>query len=758
MCKRLLVLFFLLFAYNLTISQDVKGKILEIFDNKELPIAGANIYWIDNSGGTISDIEGKFKLSNPSKKKSYVVSFVGYQNDTISVESLDTKIILKADIELDAVAIKYNSKSSSVSLLSSANILNISSEELLKAACCNLAESFETTPSIDVNFSDAISGRKQINMLGLSSPNILMTIENIPLIRGSLQSYGLTYIPGTWIESMQIAKGSGSVVNGYESISGQINVEQRKPLTDDKFFLNLFANAMERLELNAHYKSRLNNKLDHGLYFHTNRKDTSADNNNDGFRDSPTGKQLNILNRFQYTNLEKGLVGFFDFNYVFDERTYGQNEYIEQYPFLFPENQNYWGGKTDSEILRTNFKFGYVDPILTYRSLGLQFAFTGIDMGSSFGNRNHDTKQTSIYSNLVYNSIIGDTRNKIKTGISLTYDEYDEFIFNNNLSLNNFDISRIEKSIGAYFEYNYDDLDKINLSAGLRIDNHNKIGNFISPRFHMKYRAFPKSTIKLSFGKATRVANIFSETQKLFYSSREIIFTENSIPTDFSTMKADQAWNYGLSIINSFKLFGRDSQLILDYYITDFQNKVVADWETPSQINFYNLTGKSFSNSFQAQLSYILSNSVDLLFAYKNTVAETDYISHGRLKNPLTPSDRLFFNFSYNGSLNEKGRSWKYDFTFNHVGEQRIPSTQDNPEQYRLPSISDRLNLINMQITRVFNESFQLYLGVENLTNYKQENAIISSDDPFGNYFDATYVYGPIFGRMTYIGLRYYIK
>jgi len=751
---RLIILF--LFLSNFTFSQDLKGKVLELIDNNEVPIVGANIFWIDNSGGVVSDIDGNFTLSNPNNLKSYIVSFVGYKNDTLKTNSLNSKIFLVPDSQLDEVSLKYNSKSSSVSLLSSANIINISSEELLKAACCNLAESFETTPSIDVNFSDAISGRKQINMLGLSSPNILMSIENIPSIRGALQSYGLTYIPGTWIESLQVAKGSGSVVNGYESVSGQINSELRKPLTDDKFFLNLYANAMERVELNAHYTSNLNNKFDHGLYFHTNKKATSADNNNDGFRDSPTGKQLNILNRLQYTNLEKGLVGFFDFNYVFDERVYGENEYIDG--IIFTENQNYWGGKTDSEILKTNFKFGYVDPLITYRSLGLQFAYTGIDMGSSFGYRNHDTKQTSIYSNLVYNSIIGDTRSKIKTGISLTYDEYDEFIFNNNLSLNNFDISRTERSIGAYFEYNYDDLDKLNLSAGLRFDNHNKIGNFISPRFHMKYQAFPKSTIKLSFGKATRVANIFSENQKLFYSSREIIFTENLTPTDFSTMKADQAWNYGVSIINSFKLFGRESQLILDYYVTDFQNKVVADWETPSQINFYNLTGKSYSNSFQAQFSYTLSNSIDLLFAYKNTVAETDYISHGRLKNPLTPSDRLFFNLSYNGSVNEKGSSWKYDFTFNHVGEQRIPSTEDNPQQYRLPSISEKLNLINTQITRVFSESFQLYLGVENLTNYRQENTIIASDDPFGQYFDATYVYGPIFGRMTYIGLRYFIK
>ena len=751
--KQILSLFFLLCSVTLS-SQNLSGMVFEIVDNKETPIVGANIYWIDNSDGTISDIDGKFKLANPDKKKSYVVSFVGYENDTVSVGSSNAKIILKADAELDAVSIRYNTKSSSVSLLSSANVLNISSDELLKAACCNLSESFETTPSIDVNFSDGISGRKQINMLGLSSPNILMSIENIPSIRGALQSYGLTYIPGTWIESLQLAKGPGSVVNGYESIAGQINAELRKPLTDDKFFLNLFANQMERLELNMHYTANLNQKLDYGLYFHANKKDTSADNNNDGFRDDPTGQQLNILNRFQYTNLEKGLVGFFDFNYVFDERVYGENEYIDG--IIFPENQNYWGGKTDSEMVKTNFKFGYVNPEITYRSLGIQFAYTGIDMGSSFGNSIHDTNQTSIFTNLVYNSIIGNTNNKIKTGISISYDEYDEYV--NNLGFNDFDISRIEKSVGAYFEYNYDNSDKINLSAGIRFDNHNKIGNFISPRFHMNYMVLPKSTIKFSFGKATRLANIFSENQKLFYSSREIIFTENSLPTDFSSMKADQAWNYGVSIINSFKLFGKESQLILDYYITDFENKVVADWETPTQINFYNLTGKSFSNSFQAQFSYTLSNSIDLLFAYKNTVAETDYGSHGRLKNPLTPGDRIFFNVAYNGPTNDKGRNWKYDFTFNHVGQQRLPSTETNPLEYRLSEISERFNLINTQITRVFSDSFQLYLGVENLTNYRQKNTILGSDDPFGDYFDATYIYGPIFGRMSYVGLRYYIN
>ena len=733
------------------ISQEVSGKVLK---DDDTPVVGANVYWINKSAGTVTDIDGNYKLENPKNIDKYVISYIGFFNDTISSNYENQKIYLQKKSDLEEVEVTYNTKSSSVSLLSSANILNISSEELLKAACCNLAESFETTPSIDVNFSDAISGRKQISMLGLSGPNILMSIENIPAIRGALQSYGLTYIPGTWIESIQIAKGPGSVVNGYESISGQINTELRKPSRDDKFFLNLFVNQMERVEVNTHYTAGINQNLDYGLYFHINKKDTSADNNNDGFRDNPTGQQLNILNRFQYSNLEKGLVGFFDFNYVFDERVYGQNEYIGH--TLFQENQNFWGGKTDAEIIKTNFKFGYVDPEITYRSLGIQFAYTGIDIGSSFGNSIHEINQSSIFTNLVYNSIIGNTLHKIKTGISLSYDEYDEYV--SNLDINSFDISRTEKSIGAYFEYNYNNADKINLSAGIRIDNHNKIGTFISPRFHMNYMLFPKSTIKFSFGKATRLANIFSENQKLFFSSRQIIFSDGSNLSDFSNLKADEAWNYGVSIINSFKLFGKESQLTFDYYITDFENKVVADWETPTQINFYNLIGNSFSNSFQAQFSFTLSNSIDLLFAYKNTVAKTDYIAHGRLKNPLTPSDRIFFNLAYNGPTNDKGKNWKYDLTFNHVGEQRLPSTETNPSEYQLFEISETLNLINTQITRVFNDSFQIYLGVENLTNYRQKNTILAVDDPFGDYFDAAYTYGPIFGRISYLGLRYYIN
>ena len=757
--KQVFFLFFLLCSATL-FSQNLSGMVIEIIDDNEVPIVGANIYLVDGSKGVVSDQNGNFLIKDINDAKEFVVSYVGYLNDTLKTKNKYSKIILKQDSSLEAITIKFKEKSSSVSLLSSANVLKISSEELLKAACCNLAESFETTPSIDVNFSDAISGRKQINMLGLASPNILISVENIPSIRGALNAYGLTFIPGTWIESIQIAKGSGSIVNGYESVSGQINAELLKPMSDNKFFANAYYNSMERFELNTHYSTKLTEKIDYGLYLHADKKDNRDDHNNDNFGDAPTGQQINILNRFQYTNAIKGLVGFFDINYVGDERVYGEIDYFDPVIIPGPHVNDSWGGSADSNIIRSTLKFGYVDPEITYRSLGLQLSYSNVDQGADFGNSFHDTRHTSFYSNLVYNSIIGDTRSKIKTGISFAYDNYDESV--NNLNTSFFDLDRTEKSIGAYFEYNYDNLDNLNLSAGIRYDNHNIIGNFISPRLHVRYQVLPKTTIKMSAGKANRIANLFSENQKLFYSSRLISFSSADASSEFMSynyfdMKPEVAWNYGASIIQSFKLFGKDSQLIIDYYITDFESRVVVDWESPSNILFYNLVGRSFAKSFQAQFSYSLANSIDLLFAYKNTNAKTDYIS-GRLQNPLTPSNRFFLNLSYDGPSNEKSRKWKFDVTYNHLGKQRIPSTIQNPEIFRLDPFSSKLDLINSQITRVFSDSFEVYLGVENLTNYKQNDGIISNSDPFGQYFDATMIYGPVFGRMSYLGLRYKIN
>src|SRR5690606_15360357 len=250
--KKLLYIFFML-PLCVFSQEKITGTISENIDNKEVPLSGANVYWLDTSVGTVTDFDGNFELPHQPEYKKLAISFVGYKTDTLQIDSpKPIRHSLKSTANLDEVTVTSRQKATSRSFLQSQNVINVSSAELLKAACCNLAESFETNPSIDVNFADAVSGTRQIKMLGLSSPYILITTENVPSIRGASQAYGLSFIPGTWVESIQITKGAGSVTNGYESIAGQINAELQKPLMDDKVFINAYGSANGRFELNTH--------------------------------------------------------------------------------------------------------------------------------------------------------------------------------------------------------------------------------------------------------------------------------------------------------------------------------------------------------------------------------------------------------------------------------------------------------------------------------------------------------------------------
>ena len=550
---------------------------------------GANVYWMNTTEGVITNLDGEFTISNSGNYSNLIISYVGFKSDTIDIKNQNfIKHYLKPESTLDAVNIKAISKTSSVSYLTSQNIINVSSEELLKAACCNLSESFETNPSIDVNFTDAITGVKQIQMLGLTSPYILITTENIPTIRGASQVYGLSLIPGTWVESLQITKGAGSVVNGYESISGQINAELQKPNSDFPLFFNTYLNTMGKFELNTHYNTKISNKLSTGLYFHLNSNDQSNDHNSDGFLDSPLANQINFLNRWQYTDLEKGLVGFFNFRYLEDEKQSGE---IDFDPSLDRLTTNNWGSEVNTERFDTSIKFGYVNPDITYQTVGFQLAYSDHSQNSYFGLNQYDISHQSIFSNIIYNSIISDTRHKIKTGLNFNSDTYKENVVNahfntssvfspNDYTTELINNDRSENSIGAFFEYNFDNLNNLNLTAGIRADRHNKMGTFITPRFHLRYTPVEKSVIRFSFGRGKRMANIFAENQNLFATTRQII-----LPTD--DLKSEDAWNYGVSFLQNFNLFNSKAELVFDYYYTNFTNQVVVDWENPYDCLLY---------------------------------------------------------------------------------------------------------------------------------------------------------------------------
>ena len=747
MKKNSIIIIFLVLPLFLFSQEKLTGMIMDKNNPKDnLGVFGANVYWLNTSIGATTNEKGWFTIPYNKSYKKLVVSYVGYKTDTLKISDLEPiHHFITLENELEEVTLKSKKKATQRSFIQTKNVFTVNSEELLKAACCNLAESFETNPSIDVNFSDALTGTRQIQMLGLKSPYLLITQENIPSIRGAGQVFGLTFTPGTWVESIQITKGAGSVINGYESISGQINAELVKPLTDNRIFLNAYGSLGGRYELNSHLNHKISDKWQTGIYIHGNYRNKKFDRNKDGFLDNPLISQVNVMNRWQYLDAEKGWVSFINVRFMDDSKQTGQNNFD---PLIDKGRSEVWGGEIDTKRFDSSLKLGYVFPQLPFQSFGFQFSYSNHDQDSYFGLKTYNIQHQSMYSNLLFNSIIGDTRNKFTTGLNFTYDAYNEFV-----NLINF--SRNENSFGGFFEYAYDNSDNFSFTSGLRIDTHNLLGTYITPRLHIRYVPWEKGVLRASIGQGRKSANVFAENQQLFASSREIDIQSSG--GKIYGLDPEVAWNYGVSYLQGFNLFNRKGDITFDYYRTHFQNQVVVDWENPQRISFYNLDGESYANSFQTEINYFINDNLNLRLAYKYFDIQTDYTS-GKLSKPLTPNHRLFANISYETKKIDNIKQWKFDLTYNFIGEQRLPDTSINPLEYQFEEYSNSYSLLNTQITKVFTEKFEMYFGVENLTDLKQKNPILASDDPFGDSFDSTIIYAPIFGRMLYSGLRFKIN
>lgn len=745
---RYILLWGLLLPLTAFAQQFSKGTVV---DEANLPLMGAEVYWNGTQIGVSTDDNGTFTLKRTENSNTLVISYIGYKTKTIKVTNSEAlHIQLEPQSALEEVVVTQKRANTMKSQWQVANLHTMSSGELLKAACCNLSESFSTNPSIDVNFSDAVTGNKQIKMLGLTSPYILMAEENIPAMRGASQAYGLSFVPGTWIESIQITKGAGSVINGYESISGQINYEIEKPINARPFFLNLYTSEDSRYELNAHTKVKLSDKWATSLLAHGNVRQRKSDHNHDGFIDNPIGNQINLLNRWQYSNAEKGWVSFVNLNYMKDERQAGQIDYN---PLTDKGTTNAWGSEVNSERFTLSNKTGYVFPDTPYKSIGLQNSFQSHRQDSYFGLNSYDIHQKSWYGNLIYNSIIGNTQHKFATGLSGTYDDYNEQLTTSALVG---DFSRIDRSVGAFFEYTYDNLSNFSFVAGIRADSHNNLGNFITPRFHLRYNPWKQATFRLSAGRGKRAANVIAENQQLLASSRQLHIIGGDGGKLYG-LNPEIAWNYGASFLQAFKIWGKNAELSVDFYRTHFDNQVVVDLDhSPQQALFYNLDGKSFANSLQAEVSITPAKGLDFKAAYKYYDVQTQF-TKGQLEKTLTPKHRWFANVAYEtpDTHDNKHSQWKFDVTFNWLGEQRLPTTATNPLPYRLSDYAPSFATLNAQITRVFSKTFEVYVGGENLTNYKQANGILAADAPFGAYFDSTMQYAPAFGQMYYAGLRF---
>ncbi|HIA11009.1 MAG TPA: TonB-dependent receptor [Flavobacteriales bacterium] len=737
------VLVFVL-SQQMLLAQDVmKGVVVEEDKKGNLrPLIGANVYWEGTTKGASTDTNGVFRVDYKPEYRNLIISYIGYQTDTVLIEHPQMlSIILKSSAMLNEVKVVYKKKTTEVSFMDPIKTEIMGEKELFKAACCNLSESFETNPSIDVSFTDAITGTRQIQMLGLAGSYTQISQENIPAVRGLAAIYGLSYIPGAWMSSIQVTKGMGPVINGFESMAGQINVELKKPDDEEKLFLNFYINEGGRMEINSTFNQRVGPKWSTTLLMHAKNQSFKMDRNGDSFIDNPIGNNLILMNRWKFDN-QKGLRVRFGLKGLYYDNNGGQMDYVRERDQF---TTNYYGLKIETNRYEAFFKSGYVFPNNKYKSIGLQLSGSYHDQNSHFGLRRYTGNQKSFYSNLIYQSIIGNTNNVFKTGVSFVYDDYLE-------TLDSTDYKRIESTPGAFFEYTSRGLENFTMVLGLRADYHNNYGAFVTPRVHMRYALTETTVIRASAGRGLKTANIFSENIGVLASSRNIIIDGDANKPGFG-LRPEIAWNYGINVTQDFKLDYRDGSIGVDFYRTDFQNQIVLDLDQNTQEAwYYNLDGVSYSNSFQATINYELMRKLDLRIAYRWFEVKTTY-NNQLLSKPLIGQNRAFLNLAY-----ETGNTWIFDITFQWQGQKRIPNTATNPEDYRLDSHSPDYFVLNAQITKKFKNGIDIYLGMENITDYKQNNPILASDQPFGPYFDSSLIWGPIFGRMTYFGLRYKLK
>ncbi len=618
---------------------------------------------------------------------------------------------------------------------------NISDKELLKAACCNLSESFETNATVDVSYANAVSGTKQLKMLGLDQKYILLTKELLPEIRGISSAYGMNFIPGRWIQSIQLAKGGGSVTNGYEAIAGHINTELYKSHNKAKTSINFFGDINTRFEGNFVHNDAINKKWTQSILLHGNATTNRQDHNDDGFMDQPIGRNVNLAYLLNYADLDKsGLMTHFGVNYVNDHRLGGQTSFRED---ADKGTTNAYGIGIDIQRFQFWNKSGYIFPGRPYQSIGWMNQFNYNEQKSYFGLRTYDAEQRTFYSNLIFESIFSNTAHKYKGGLSFLYDHYDELY-----NLINF--KRTETVPGAFFEYTYSG-DKLTVVAGARVDLHNLAGTQFTPRLNVKYDITPKTILRVSAGKGFRTANVFAESQAYLASNREIIIQGNG--GDIYGLDAEIAWNYGISLQQDFKLFGRNSTVVADLFRTDFENQVVLDLDnSPQTLLFYNLDGKSYANSLQIQWDFQPVKRLEARLAYKYYDTQTDYLS-GSKELPFTSQHRGFLNLAYGTIRKTSGAQWNFDTTLQWVGKQRLPDTSSNPHEFHMPDYGDSYFLLNAQVSRNFNKVLRLYVGAENLLSYTQHHAIIDAQNPFGNYFDGGMVYAPVMPANFYIGL-----
>lgn len=719
---RKIVLTIVLFFMAIASFSQVRGVVKDGDGNA---LVGANVVWVGTNSGTTTDVNGSFTLERKPDVNSVVISFVGFQNDTISFENADyAEVTLRGEITLGDVVVK-SSRPGRIQSRGAVNIETITTTELCRAACCNLGESFSTNPSVDVNYSDAATGAKQIKLLGLSGSYVQMLTENVPAFRGAAAPFSLGYIPGTWMHSIQVSKGAATVKNGYESITGQINVEYLKPQLDEELDVNLFLDSHLKFETNVEGNLHFNDALSTGLLAHYENMWMEHDGNGDGFMDLPKVQQYDFMNRWMYKTDHYVMQAYV--KALKEDRNGGQTEGQHQNHSKIDENPLY-KINIGSERYEGVIKNAYIFDEIHNTNVALVLSGSIHKMNSLYGLRSYDVNNNNVYAQLMFETEFTPSHS-ISTGLSFNHDCFDErWKLLQNL------VKAPDENIGgvyAQYTFNYDD--RFVFMAGLRGDYSDLYGAFVTPRAHVKWSVSDLLKLRFSAGKGYRTPRPMLDNHTLLASSRDIIVDND--------LKQEEAWNYGATASFDIDIFDKCLIINLEYYYTNFINQVVTDVDSDiHQVHFYNLDGISYSHTFQIDATYPFFEGFSLLGAFRYNDVKTTI--NGKLRDkPLSSRYKGLVTATYKTPL----EIWQFDLTLQINGDGRMPDGFGTFDAYPI---------LNAQILKWFRWG-NIYIGGENLTNFKQKNPIIGCHDPWGENFDATMIWGPVDGIMVYAGIKW---
>ena len=722
--KRLALSIILFFLAITTFSQ-VRGVVK---DGQGNALAGANVVWVGTNHGTTTDGNGNFVLERQPDVNSLVTSFIGYTNDTTLCENIDfVEVILNDGLTFNDVVVK-GQRPGRMKAKGAENIEITTTTELCRAACCNLGESFSTNPSVDVEYSDAATGAKQIKLLGLSGSYVQMLTENVPAFRGAAAPFSLGYIPGTWMHSIQVSKGAATVKNGYESITGQINVEYLKPQLDEELDVNVFLDSHLKFETNVEGNLHFNDALSGGLLLHYENMWMEHDGNGDGFMDLPKVQQFDFMNRWMYKKDHYIMQAYV--KALKEDRHGGQVEDAHNHSRdLHADNQRY-KINIESERYEGVLKNAYIFDEVHNTNVALILSGSIHKMNSLYGLKTYDVNNNNAYAQLMFETEFTPSHS-ISTGLSFNHDCFDERW---KLDLIPNLVKAPDENIGgAYAQYTFNYDEKFVFMAGFRGDYSDLYGTFFTPRAHVKWAVSDLLKLRFSAGKGYHTPRPMLDYHTHLASSRDIIVDNN--------LKQEEAWNYGATASFDIDIFDKCLILNLEYYYTNFNNQVVADFDSDvHQLHFYNLDGISYSHTFQIDATYPFFEGFSLLGAFRYNDVKTTI--NGALRDkPLTSRYKGLVTATYKTPL----EIWQFDVTLQINGDGRLPDGFGTFDAYPI---------LNAQILKWFRWG-NIYIGAENITNFKQKNPIIGCHDPWGENFDATMIYGPIDGIMFYGGIKW---